>query len=85
MTFGLPAGETASARVPASPLPWMSSPMPQGPTFFQSPVVPFLGHGGGGGGAGGTICAVAWPETLPGDLATDALFALNQHWPLLSV
>ena len=120
MTCGLPGGETASARVPASPFPCMSSPIPQGPTFFQSPVVPadaqarvcrsedrrtktqtvarkeergkagslivpFAGHGGSGGGAGGTTCAVAWPETLPGDLTTVELVCLNQQRPLDSV
>ena len=45
-------------------------------------IAPFVGHGGGGGGAGGTTCAVAWPETLPGDLTTVELVCLNQQRPL---
>lgn len=37
---------------------WMSSPIPHGPTFFQSPLVPRGGHRAVGGGA---VAAAAKP------------------------
>eukprot|EP00036_Acanthoecidae_sp_10tr_P004065 CAMPEP_0182935484 /NCGR_PEP_ID=MMETSP0105_2-20130417/38294_1 /TAXON_ID=81532 ORGANISM="Acanthoeca-like sp., Strain 10tr" /NCGR_SAMPLE_ID=MMETSP0105_2 /ASSEMBLY_ACC=CAM_ASM_000205 /LENGTH=50 /DNA_ID=CAMNT_0025074475 /DNA_START=86 /DNA_END=234 /DNA_ORIENTATION=- len=50
MTLGLPAGDTASASVPASPEALTSSPMPHGPTLIHGPLLPRGGGGGGGGG-----------------------------------